>query len=144
MTRSFRKEKRKSMVSMSHYDFQDASYSGYHKKYLKLVAATIFFTIIGIIIFIQLQKDIKAVNDSGHSGHSGHYRFSMASEESVYQPALSRNPNNTAVPATHPFSRRFQKRQWTTVGYVKTSKENEFRQHLEQMQNLISDLKYNF
>ena len=140
MTRSFRKEKRKSMVSMSHYDFQDASYSGYHKKYLKLVAATIFFTIIGIIIFIQLQKDIKTVSDSGHSGH---YRFSMASDESVYQPELSRNPHNTAIPPTHLFSRRFQKRQWTTVGYVKTSKENEFRQHLKQMQNLISDLKYN-
>ena len=144
MTRSFRKEKRKSMVSMSHYDFQDASYSGYHKKYLKLVAATILFTILGIIIFLQLKKDIKTVSDSGHSGHSGHYRFSMAPEESVYQPELSRNPRKTAVPPTHPFSRGFQKRQWATVGYVRTSKEHEFRQHLKQMQNLISDLKYNF
>ena len=141
MTRSFRKEKRKSMVSMSHYDFQDASYSGYHKKYLKLVGATIFFTILGIIIFIQLKKDIKSVSDSGHSGH---YRYSMASEKSVYQPELSRNPRKTAVPPTHPFSRGFQKRQWATVGYVRTSKEHEFRQHLKQMQNLISDLKYNF
>ena len=109
--------------------------SKYHARYLKMVGTTIALTIIGILIFIQVQKP-----DASSTNIIENYEM----PENIYRLESDVEYANLrkSSPAQLYRSRGFQKRQWEIVGYAKTSKEYELRQHLKQIQLLISDLKY--
>ena len=144
MTRSFKKDKRKSCVSnmMNEYDIPNSNQSGYHSKYLKMVGTTIACTFIGILIFINYQK--LAISDPV----DGNNQFDV----SVNQPGIANtsgveiSPHLSPVVPPRKLSNHqlvgFRKRQWQTVQYTTASKQLEVRQKLKNIQLLISDLKY--
>ena len=41
---------------MYDYDMPNSRESGYHKTYLKMIGATMALTLVGIIVFIELEK----------------------------------------------------------------------------------------
>ena len=146
MTRSFKKDKRKSCVSMYEYDVPNSNQSGYHSKYLKLVGTTIACTFIGILIFINYQKPSDPLDrsDALRNNENNQYNLSddqpeFASTNLVKMPHFSSprkiTKSNHKLPG-------FRKRHWNNVQYATTSKQNELRHKLKNIQLLISDLKY--
>ena len=126
---------------MYQYDIPDSNENGYHKKYLKLVGATIFFTVIGILIFIQLRKDIDKV--SGDSIQNNRYEQPASQTIDQMQKMGGKSKSFKArVPWESTQRRYHQKRHWETVENAMTTTENEFRQHLKTIQRIISELKY--
>ena len=118
---------RESLVS----DFSESS--KYHARYLKMVGTTIGLTIIGILIFIQVQKPDAPSIIENYDMPENIYRL-----ESYVDYANLRK----SAPTQRYRSRGFQRRQWEIVGHAKTSKQYKLRQHLKHIQLLISDLKY--
>ena len=139
MTRSFKEDKRKSFVSMYQYDMSELSQSSrYHARYLKMVGITIALTFIGILIFIRLQKP-----DALNSNVIENYQMpDNVSRPEFFMERQNEHKSPTKKPSQLIRSHGFQKRQWKTIGYAKTSKQNELRQHLKQIQVLLTDLKY--
>ena len=127
---------------MYQYDIPDSNENGYHKKYLKLVGATIFFTVIGILIFIQLRKDIDKV--SGDSIQNDRYEKPAATQTIDQMQLMGRKIKSfkARVPRESNQRRYHQKRHWEPAEYAMATKENDFRQHLKAIQRLISELKY--
>ena len=127
---------------MYQYDIPDSNENGYHKKYLKLVGATIFFTVIGILIFIQVRKDIDTV--SGDSIQNNRYEKPASQTMDQLRLMDSRSKSFKArVPRESNQRRYHQERHWEPAEYAMATKENDFRQHLKAIQRLISELKYN-
>ena len=52
----YQNERRSSIESMYDYDMPNSRESGYHKTYLKMIGATMALTLVGIIVFIELEK----------------------------------------------------------------------------------------
>ena len=139
MTKFSKTDKRQSFNSMYQYDIPNSNKNGYHSKYLKLVGATIALTFIGILIFIQLQKP--ATSAQLGADYEDHTPADLPEFHSVLdiqrmsQPTKSKLFNSNLVPG-------FRQRQWQTVGFAISSKENDLRRKLKKIQLLISDLKY--
>ena len=144
MTRSFKKDKRKSCVSnmMYEYDMPNSNQKGYHSKYLKLVGTTIACTFIGILIFINYQKPV--ISDPVDENKQ--YDMSVNQPEFASTSGVEISPHLSPVVPPRKMSNHqlgdFRKRQWQTVQYTMASKQLELRQKLKNIQLLISDLKY--
>ena len=100
-----------------------------------MVGTTIALTIIGILIFIQVQK-----SDASNTKIIENYEM----PENIYRLESYEEFEKLrkSAPTQRYRSRGFQRRQWEIVGHAKTSKQYKLRQHLKHVQLLISDLKY--
>ena len=142
----YQNERRSSIESIYEYDMPNSRESGYHKTYLKMVGATIALTFIGIIVFIELEKSGTFVKpELGKS--TKRKLLSSKNGQPVRQSVETRRgwPDNKpqklpTKPAYINERHDFQPK-WIKAGSSISSKKAEFRQHLKQILNLISDLE---
>ena len=142
----YQNERRSSFESMYEYDIPNSRQSGYHKTYLKMVGATIALTLIGIIVFIELEKCGTFVKPE-LGKFTEQTLLSSKNRQPVYQSGeagrglpvkkLHKMPTKPIYSNTqHEFRQK-----WSKTGNLIPSKRAELRQHLNQILNLISDLK---
>ena len=133
MTRSFRKNKRKSLASFYEYDFPNSNEIKYHSVYLKMVGATVFLTFILILVFIHFQKPSVITGKHPVAGDLTEDDF-----DNVHHSA--KNYDTTVnLPV------RFSQRLATTSNSRTTdfrSKRDSLRHHLKDIQILFFNLKY--